>query len=198
MRSQKLKILGVVALIWIASMVGSALGPQLLTCVLIPTIFILLMMFPGKDPENPRLFKVTPWIWSLSFLSAVTLLLADLFEKDLFGQGTPKPSNVELAGAVITYLPLMWTFLRRHPLFKPVLIGATVISLGTSIYAYLESTREFDHLIDMWGSLIAEGILVPYLFIKFKPRQTGTLAHEEAKREKAEEVGKETTSSDQT
>jgi len=160
-----------VALIWIASMVGSALGPQLLTCVLFPTIFILLMMFPGPDPENPRLFKVTPWIWSLSFLSAVALLIADLLGKDLFAQGTQKPSNVELVAAVATYVPLMWTFIKRHPSFRPVLIVATLISLGSSVYAYMDSIRDFDQLIDMWGSLIAEGILVPYLYIKFKPQE---------------------------
>jgi hypothetical protein len=150
-------------------LVATLLGP-LAPAVFLPVLFIVLIAFPGKDHENPTLFKVIPYLWTLGFAMSVVILVLLAMGRPFPGSGevTP-PSALELWSGILIYPPTMWSFLKRHRSFKPILLAGFVIAVVVSLSDFSDSVKDVRACLDLIGGLGGELILTPYLYWKFKP-----------------------------
>ena len=159
-----LKILCVLALL---SLVFSVLG-AVSEHFIAPVFLTALVLFPGRDKENPTLFKVIIWLWGLGFLAAIALLAGQFMGRPLLPAEADQPSQLELWSTIVFSPPLVWGFLRRERWFLPLLIGSTLLFMGIEIRDYTE--REgLKAVMELVGNITAEAILAIYMFKRFVP-----------------------------
>lgn len=154
----------------LVSLLASALGSSLVA-FLIPIVVIVFMVFPGKDLQRPILFKLAPIIWSLSMLSAATLLVADWMGKEILSGEVKKPSTLELYFAIVSFFPTIFLFYRRHRLFRWCILLSCLGAIFLELSDYYQNPHGLKEVIEMLGSLTGELLLSGYLFINFKKLQ---------------------------
>lgn len=160
--------LKIIAVLMLISLVASILGATLSESVVLPLILVVLALFPGKDADNPTLFKVMPWFWSLGLLIAIALLGASFMGKDLLGPEARAPSTLELWATILLTPLFLWTFIKRHRAFKTILVTSTVLFATIEIITYVDSAKTVKDVLGLAGDLFSEIFLGIYLFLKFK------------------------------
>lgn len=170
--------LKIVIILMLTSLVFSVLNAAAGSFILL-LVLIALIVFPGKDPANPRLVRWMPALWGLNFLAALAFLVAGALGKSLVSAETELPSPGELWGTIFFVPPLIWTLVKRHRLFKPLLIASTVFMLGLELYKFTESLRDAKAVIELIGEGSAELILTIYLLRRVRTSDaTSSIAHE--------------------
>jgi hypothetical protein len=163
--------LKILILLIVASVVFSALG-AISEFVILPLLFLGLMLFPGSNQKNPTFFKVMPYIWALNLLAAIAMLIAQWAGKSraLLGTEGRMPTSVELWSTIAFTPLLMWSFLKRHASFKPILIATSLAFIGIEIWIFVyDSVRDVSAIFELVGSLVAEGMLLGYFLLKYVP-----------------------------
>lgn len=133
-------------------------APSAIVCV----IFGLLIVFPGKDPVQPRLIRLLPLFWSLEFLSAALLLLLqskpELLPEELRDQ------SVFLVASTLIWTPILaWHYFRKTRFFVTLFIVVSVASLGHFIWQNVGGNAKTDDFFQLLATLI----LTVYVWNKF-------------------------------
>ena len=169
------KISIVLALLSIAGTVLSAVSPSLI----LPVAAIIIMLFPGPDAANPRLVRWIPWFWALDALVGLVFAIAMLMGKDLFPPEQRHPSMLEICSSIVMAGPMIWLLVKRHRLFKPVLIFSAVLFSGFSIWDYqTDPSIDLRAKIELISDLLTQVLLTAYLLVKVRAHK-GELAHQQ-------------------
>ena len=134
---------------------------------IIPLVLIgVLIFFPGKE-SVPRLIRWMPYIWGLSFLESVFILIDYLCGSRLFPAeiyAVIKMNEVILA---LVFAPaLIWSFYRNKSLLAWIVYMNAVISVFISIYNFTLTAGTVKPWIDLSASIATEAVLVAYFYKK--------------------------------
>lgn len=147
--------LGIVVLSVILPVLGSS-GSLLLVLIIGG-----LILFPGKDPKNPTLFKVLPWLWLLNWLGSCVLAW-NLWVNHFISQPEiDRISGLEIF-LTLTFTPILFfSFIRNSRKIRGILVASAVLAVGASlINAFSQSNLEL--WIDCGGTLLAEAMVIGY------------------------------------
>ncbi len=136
-----------------------------------PLLLVALIIFPGPDRENPRLFRLFPWLLVLSFVAAAFVMVAEKLQLQVFPAGFEKPSEADLWINLLFSLPLAWGFIQRKSWFRPLLIMTLVISTGQDLFDFFKGKQDTMALLSLVESIGSEFCLSIYLCLKFRPER---------------------------
>lgn len=132
-------------------------------------IVALFALFPGKDAAKPRLLKIMPWLWGLSFAASVAVLAARAMGKELIPNDgtTPAITQVELIGTIVVTPLLLRAFLMKKRFFPHLLIASSAAVLALSIHEFATGTQGPREIINLAAEVATEALLTAYLVLKF-------------------------------
>ncbi|MEW6057258.1 MAG: hypothetical protein AB1540_11670 [Bdellovibrionota bacterium] len=159
-----LRITLVLGLLSFVFTILGAISPFLIA----PLLFLLLILFPGPDASQPRLVRLMPWLWTMGFLIAILLLLAQETGHRIFGPDLDLPSRTEMIATVVFFPALIWSFWKQHRSFRLILIFSTAASIGIQLQAYFDGAQETKAMLELIGNLSAELIAAIYVGSKYK------------------------------
>jgi hypothetical protein len=160
-----LKILAVILLLSLVFTALAAVSAYIITTV----VLIVLILFPGKDLENPRIVKLVPWFWGLGMVVAVFFLVMDALGKSIMpGADSRPPTPAELWSTILFTPPLVWAFVKRNLFFRPILIVSSLVFVGIEFWLYSDSAKHISDVFDLVGNISAEVILTVYLLLRVK------------------------------
>lgn len=136
-----------------------------------PIFLIALILFPGRI-SPPRLVRWIPWIWLLSGIVTVALLISSFLGKPLLPPEADAPTDLELWSSLIFLPLLLWTYWKNTKFFLMVLLFSTIWSSGLNLYVFINSAQDASAFLKLSGNLVAEWILFIYLKQKFQPSTT--------------------------
>lgn len=161
--------LKILILLILASIVFSALG-AVSEFIVLPLVLLALILFPGKNPANPTLFKVLPYLWALNSLASLAFLIAMAMGKNnLLGPDARELQPIELWTTLLFTFPLMITFVKRMPVFRVALVLTAVIYLGIELWIYETGAQDWKAKFELAGSFVSELMIVAYCLKKFRP-----------------------------
>ncbi len=157
----------------VASFVFSVLG-EISMYLIVPLLFLVFVFFPGKSKDNPTFFKIIPWLWGLNIFESAILILLKMADKDIFPPEIRQPHLFELASSLLLTPVLMFTFLKRHPIFKIVLLGCAGVAIAESSVVYFNGTRHVQAMFDLVSTILESAILTVYFIQNFRPKNEET------------------------
>lgn len=154
------KILLLLSLFLVFSLLGSFK-------VFIPVLFVIVfVVFPGSGVK-PWLVRLAPWLWGLSFVLALILVLF----QNLSSQGLPQEltevSKTELWGTLIFVPFLLWGYIRENKPFLWILWVSFAFSITTESINYWSESVELEKLLTLVSFTLADFIFTYYLFRYF-------------------------------
>jgi hypothetical protein len=151
----------------ILSLIGGAL--QYAAHGILAAFIIMLIMFPGEDTENPRLFKVIPFLWILSILGGLFVLGIWIWGNADLKNNIVQINMFDVLGAVAVGPVLLYTFVKRQPVFKAVLITGFCVTIASTAYGLMGDLARGE-VASKLGMFISEAIITGYLLFKFTPQ----------------------------
>lgn len=139
--------------------------------------FLLLVLFPGRDPEMPRLFFVVSALWVITALVVLTVLLQLILAIEILpGQFgiEPEPLPLVLLGLYGLLFPaLLVTLWRRMRVFRLLLVLTTLCNIVLQVVV---QEGEPPRGIAQESIALALGIgldvaVAAYLLLHFHPRR---------------------------
>lgn len=159
---------------WFAGIVGlSVVLPVLGSSgsVLLVLVIGVLMLFPGKDANNPTLFKVIPWLWLLNWLGSCVLAWNLWVNKFISQPEIDRISGFEIF-ITLTFTPILFfAFINRWKSVRVILIASAVLAVIASlINASSQSVIEL--WIDLLGTLASEVMVIMYSWNRLKTNRS--------------------------
>lgn len=145
--------------------------------LLLPPFLLFFVFFPGKNPAKPRMFTVAFGLWSLGFLVALGLLIANWFHIPIptLDQSGKRPEDIELWLTVLSSPPAIWGLAKRASWFRPFLVVSAVLFLAMDCYGLAARDRGLGAIIDFASNVAGELILTIYLWLKLGPRASNAM-----------------------
>lgn len=158
---------------WFGGIVGlSILLPVLGSSgsLLLVLIIGVLMLFPGKDSDNPTLFKVLPWLWVLNWLGSCVLAWNLWGNKFISQPEIDRISGLEIF-VTLTFTPILFfAFINRSKKIREILITSAILAVGASLVnASSQSVMEL--WIDLLGTLASEVMVIVYSWKRLAPKR---------------------------
>jgi hypothetical protein len=135
-----------------------------------PLFLILLILFPGKNKSNPRLVAWAPWIWMLSFATAVIVLIFAMMGKNLLPPEANPPSTEELFFTAVTSPVFIYLYFSQKKLWlkRGILLSAVLgIVVGLLPLIRGEVGVEEFHWIETLGNISSDFIFAVYFWLKY-------------------------------
>lgn len=124
--------------------------------------FVLLALFPGKDPLRPRLFLVMSFLWTLCIPAIVILVVA---------RSLSQPTALVVLPLAALYAGLVVTLWKRHRAFPVLLIVAVGLEVIGSLVHHATSGAT-GSVVALVLNLVLHVAIAWYLLAHFRPRET--------------------------
>lgn len=131
-------------------------------------ILLLLILFPGDDPNAPRLVRLAPALWSLSFLSAVTIAFLLAFNPSAIPPEAGEISIPEVVIAIVSPPILIWAFYWKPTIMKPLVAISFAATGVAATLGLIDEGVQMESLLQFLQTIIVEGIFALYLLARFK------------------------------
>jgi len=149
---------------WFLSIVGLSLIVPILGssgAFLLTIIVGVLILFPGKDPQNPTLFKILPWLWALNWLGSIALAWNKWGTRFINQPEIDRISGLEIAITLIWTPVLFACFVKRIPRLRQVLVVSAVLTVGASLINGFDQSS-MEAWLDTLGTFITEAMVLAY------------------------------------
>ncbi len=122
----------------------------------------VLIYFPG-DGEKPRLIRWLPYIWGLSFIESLIIVIDNVSGAKIFPPEIYAIIKMNETMLTLAFAPVMiWAFYKKQDLFKWLFYANMVLSMILSFYNFAVDEQTVKNWIDLIASISTDIILIIY------------------------------------